>query len=108
MAFGGVLCWFPGHAKVHYKLILVFHCSELFVLSTLFTLGVVSTISILFLRCCHRFLAAHGGFSGGAALVPRSRAGLLQADSGVSSQWIVCSVNIGHVGSGFNHFRHVC
>ena len=43
----------------------------------------------------------------GAAPVPRSCARLLQVDFGVSLQWIVCSVNIGYIGSGFNHFHHV-
>ena len=86
---------------------LVFRHGGFFALSTLVMLGVDSTISAMFVRCRRRFLAGHGGFSGGAALDSKSCAGSLQVDSSVSLQWIVCSVNIGHVGSGFNHFHHV-
>ena len=57
-SFGGVLLWFPGHVRGHHKLILGFHRSGLFALSTSVMLGVVSTISIMLIRCCCHFLAA--------------------------------------------------
>ena len=63
-----------------------------------------------FRRVCHvlsPLSTCAGQFWWSAALVPRSCAGSPQVDSGVSSQWIVCFANIGHVGSGFNHFHHV-
>ena len=102
-------CTWPtsGQVRGYYKSILVFHCSGWFDPSTGVILGADWTISIMSVRCCRCFLASRSQrYFCGAALDPRSGAGLLQVDSGVSLQWMVCSINIGHFGSRLNHFYH--